>query len=152
MSDDLRDLIRRIERASTPRRLNRPPVNIPTVVEAGDRKIGGLGRDLSEHGLRLRSNQACALHERVRVCLLPPGFDRSIAVEGEVRWVRPEAGEYVLGLEFAHTDESRRAVRKLLVMHAKKALPAIQRSGHTTRRRRADPRIRISKKKRADGV
>jgi hypothetical protein len=150
VTDDLRDLVRRIERATAPRRLNRPPVNIPVVVDAGERRIEGLGRDLSEHGLRLRSRHACALHERVQVRLRPPGFGRDIAVAAEIRWVRPEGGpdEYGLGFEFVHTDESRRAVRKLLVMHAKKALPAIQRTGHTTRRRaKADKDARIPKRK-----
>jgi hypothetical protein len=145
MSDDLGDLV---ERASTPRRLNRPPVNIPVVVEAGGRRIDGLGRDINEHGLRLRSSDACAPGERVLVRLRPPGFDRPLAIAAEVRWARPEGGPrlHCLGLEFVHTDDTRRAVRRLLVLHARQSLPAIRRSGHTTRRR-VGTDSRISKRK-----
>jgi hypothetical protein len=148
MNDDLRDLVRRVERASTPRRLNRPPVNIPVAVDGDDRHIEGLGRDINEHGLRLRSRQACSLHERVRVRLQPAGLPRELLIDAEIRWVRPDVtpGEYSIGLEFVHTDDTRRAVRKLLVMHAKKALPGIRRTGHTTRRRVADV-SRITKRK-----
>ncbi len=137
MTDDLRDLVRRIERSSTPRRLARPPVSIPTVVEASGSRVAGLGRDLSEHGVRLRTARALPPHDRVRVRLTLPGHGE-LALDGDVRWARPDLspGLFCVGIEFRHTDTSRHALRSLLVAHAKKALPHIRRTGLTTRRRR----------------
>ncbi|MBI2932675.1 MAG: PilZ domain-containing protein [Planctomycetes bacterium] len=144
MSEELKELVRQIERAATPRRLTRCPVNIPVWVEAQGARIEGRGRDLNEHGLRARMSRPLSMNERVWVHLELPGFQHTLAVQADVRWVRADGGpsQYCVGLEFRHTDETRGALRHLLVMHARKALPQIQRSGHTTRRRlpKVDPK------------
>jgi hypothetical protein len=131
----LKDLLRGIEGALKPRRLSRQPVSIPLSVETADESITGDGRDLTEHGLRVRLPHTLPPGRHVVVDLTPPGFADSLRFPARVKWTRVDGDDHLAGLEFDARGGPREKLKLLLLALAEGLLPELKRSGRTTRRR-----------------
>lgn len=71
-------------------------------------------RDVSVNGLCLSSPILMTIGDRAGTSLrIPGGTEASLSFE--VRWARPDgASRYLLGVEFVHIPESRKALQKLM--------------------------------------
>ena len=135
-SRHLKELLRGIDGALTPRRLSRQPVSLPLIVESADESITGDGRDLTEHGLRVRLPHVLQPGRHVVVDLTPPGFSDSLRFAARVKWSRVDGEDHIAGLEFDLARGPREKLRLLLLALAEGLLPDLKRSGRTTRRRK----------------
>ena len=72
------------------------------------------GRDLSIDGIRLRGDMLALPEERITIrLLLPPPYEVSFLAK--VKWGRADgARNYVLGVRFLHTFDSRKKLQQLL--------------------------------------
>jgi Tfp pilus assembly protein PilZ len=90
------------------------------LVEA-DISCGELAQDLSEGGIRVRSNVFIPVGEQVSVGLQLKDSDKVVELIGTVKWVRinPLSESYQLGVEFADADMaySRSRINRFISSH-----------------------------------
>jgi hypothetical protein len=132
--EGLKDLLKGIEGALPERRLARQPVTLPVALDLGAERITGEGRDLSEHGVRVRTPFALQVGRRVAIDLAPPDAREPIRFDAVVRWARHEEHGHVAGIEFIRASGPRERLREMLFALAEGSLPELRRSGGTTRR------------------
>jgi len=101
----------------SPLRRSRPVrIRIRFRVEIRDsrRQFDAQARDVSIDGLCLSSPILMMVGERAGTSLHVPGHP-AIPLSFEVRWARPEGPQsYLLGVEFVHSSETRKALQKLM--------------------------------------
>ena len=67
----------------------RKPVEIDITLESESQFYAGFGENLSEGGIFVATHAVQPVGTRLEVVFTLPGLNRSIRVEGDVRWVRP---------------------------------------------------------------
>ena len=83
-------------------------------VRGSRQEFGAEGRDISVEGLSFSSPILMRVGDRAGTSLCFHGRPLT-SLSFEVRWTRPEgANRYLLGVEFVHTPESRKAMQALM--------------------------------------
>lgn len=83
-------------------------------VRGSRQEFGAEARDVSVEGLCFSSPILMKIGDRAGVSLCFQGRP-AISLSFEVRWAKPEGTRrYLIGVEFVHTPESRRAIQALM--------------------------------------
>jgi Tfp pilus assembly protein PilZ len=75
----------------SPARSGRAPVEIPVELRSGDASSAGMTRNMSQEGAFVAIPHPPSVGERVTLRLAVPGHAVPLAVDAEVRWLRPIA-------------------------------------------------------------
>jgi serine/threonine-protein kinase len=94
------------------RQFVRAPYVTPVRVRTDKSSADGRTEDISEGGILMVMEQACADGERVRVRLPVPVSGRVVEVEGIAKWIKTRRGQRAIGVEFvAVPDDVRSEIR-----------------------------------------
>lgn len=95
-------------------RAARTRVKFKVEVRGSRQEFGAEARDVSVEGLCFTSPILMTIGDRAGASLCFQGRPAT-SLSCEVRWARPEGtNRYLLGVEFAHTPESRKAMHTLM--------------------------------------
>jgi serine/threonine protein kinase len=95
--------------AAKRRQYVRAPYVTPVLVRTDKTSADGRTEDISEGGLLMVMEQACADGERVRVRLPVPVSGRVVEVEGIAKWIKTRRGQRAIGVEFVGMAEDVRS-------------------------------------------
>ena len=75
----------------SPPRSGRTPLEIPVELRSGDASAPGITRNISQEGAFVATRRPPSVGERITLRLVIPGHAVPLAVDAEVRWLRPIA-------------------------------------------------------------